>query len=176
MLKSFLPPKERRGIVLVDPPFEQRGDFDRLARGLKEAHRRWATGVYMLWYPIKDRAEAAAFAEAVRALALPRTLLAELAVATVQPGAKLSACGLVLVNPPWRLDAELKAMLPWLARTLALDGGGGHRLEWLAGEAAAGQTALPVTALPRSEEHTSELQSLMRISYVVYFLSHKTTY
>lgn len=133
-LKAFLPPKERRGLVLVDPPFEMPGDFERLVRGLKKAHRRWATGIFLLWYPIKDRAEASGFTQAVAALGLPRTLLVELAVSSVQPGAKLSASGLILVNPPWRLDEELAALLPWLTRRLAQGPGAAHRLDWLVGE------------------------------------------
>ncbi|MFN4088289.1 MAG: 23S rRNA (adenine(2030)-N(6))-methyltransferase RlmJ [Alphaproteobacteria bacterium] len=143
-LKAFLPPKERRGVVLVDPPFEKPDEFGRLLRGLAEAHRRWATGVYLLWYPVKDRTEADAFAAALRALALPRTLLVELAVAGVRPDEKLSACGLALINPPWRMDMEIGGLLPWLVRTLARGPGAGHRMEWLVGEPAAGQIADPL--------------------------------
>jgi len=140
-LKSFLPPKERRGLVLVDPPFERPGEFDRMLTGLKEAQRRWATGILMFWYPIKSREDADTFTEAARRLAIPQTLLVELAVAAVVPGEKLSACGLLIVNPPWRLDSELRRLLPWLQRVLARGPGAGHRLEWLVGERPSGQTA-----------------------------------
>jgi len=140
-LKSFLPPKERRGLVLVDPPFERPGEFDRMLTGLKKAHRRWATGILMFWYPIKSREDADAFTEAARRLAIPQTLLVELGVAAVVPGEKLSACGLLIVNPPWRLDAELRRLLPWLQRVLARGPGACHRLEWLVGERPSGQTA-----------------------------------
>lgn len=140
-LKSFLPPKERRGILLVDPPFERPGEFDRMLTGLKEAHRRWATGILVFWYPIKSRADADAFTEAARRLAIPQTLLVELGVATVVPGEKLSACGLLIVNPPWGLDTELRRLLPWLQRVLARGPGAAHRLEWLVGERPSGQTA-----------------------------------
>ncbi len=150
-LKAFLPPKERRGLVLVDPPFEAPGDFGRLVRGLAEAHRRWATGIYVLWYPIKDSAEANRFTEAVAALGLPRTLLVELAVSSVQPGAKLSASGLILVNPPWRLDEDLAEMLPWLSRRLAQGPGAAYRLEWLVGEKP-GRAANSATEMHRNGE------------------------
>ena len=140
-LKSFLPPKERRGLLLVDPPFERPGEFDGMLTGLKEAHRRWATGILMFWYPIKSREDADAFTEAARRLAIPQTLLVELGVAAVVPSEKLSACGLVIVNPPWRLDTDLRRLLPWLQRVLARGPGAGYRLEWLVGERSSGQTA-----------------------------------
>lgn len=140
-LKSFLPPRERRGLVLVDPPFERPGEYGRLVDGLRLAHRRWATGVYILWYAIKDEAEAAAFVRDVAALALPRTLLVELRIGSLPGDARMSGCGLVLVNPPWRLDEELRALLPWLQSTLARGPGAGHRVEWLVGERPSGQTA-----------------------------------
>ena len=69
-LNAYVPPKERRGLVLVDPPFEADNDFSRLASGLAAAHRKWATGIYALWYPIKGRSEADAFAKRLRRLAL----------------------------------------------------------------------------------------------------------
>src|SRR5258708_23962886 len=77
-LKAFLPPKERRGLVLIDPPFERRDEFERLARGLRHAHRRWASGQYLLWDPVKDRSPVAAFHEALKANGIARMLVAEL--------------------------------------------------------------------------------------------------
>ena len=77
-LAAYVPPKERRGLVLVDPPFEEDGDFAQLARGLSAAHRKWATGIYVLWYPIKGRTEPDALAKRLRRLAIPKILRAEL--------------------------------------------------------------------------------------------------
>jgi 23S rRNA (adenine2030-N6)-methyltransferase len=133
-LAAYVPPKERRGLVLVDPPFEQDGDFRRLSHGLAAAHRKWATGIYMLWYPIKDRSEPDALARRLRRLALPKLLRAELTVAAPSDPTRLNGCGLILVNPPWRLPDELAILLPALAKFLGRAGKGAFRLDWLAGE------------------------------------------
>lgn len=134
-LTAYLPPPERRGLVLVDPPFEDDGDFHRLSHGLALAHRKWATGVYALWYPIKDRGEPDALAKRLRRMGPAKILRAELNVAALSDPARLNGCGLILVNPPWTLENELSVLLPGLAGILGRDGKGGFRLDWLAGEA-----------------------------------------
>lgn len=134
-LTAYLPPPERRGLVLVDPPFEDDGDFHRLSHGLALAHRKWATGVYALWYPIKDRGEPDALAKRLRRMGPAKILRAELNVAALSDPARLNGCGLILVNPPWTLEDELSVLLPGLAGILGRDGKGGFRLDWLAGEA-----------------------------------------
>jgi 23S rRNA (adenine2030-N6)-methyltransferase len=133
---AYVPPKERRGLVLIDPPFEQEREFVQLARALAAAHRKWATGIYMLWYPIKGRTEPDALAKALRRLAIPKILRAELTVAPLADPTRLNGSGLILVNPPWTLENELAILLPALAAVLARAGQGGFRLDWLAGEAA----------------------------------------
>jgi len=133
-LGGHLPPKERRGIVLVDPPFEREGEFDRLVRGLATAHRRFPTGVYLLWYPLKDVDAVANVHARLAGLSIPRILCAELAVQAVDaPG--LGGSGLVLVNPPFTLEEELSTLLPALTAILARDEAAQHRLFWLRGEA-----------------------------------------
>lgn len=106
--KAFLPPKERRGLVLVDPPFEQRGDYDRLAQALADGHRRFATGVYVLWYPVKDAAEVKRFRRMIADLAIPKCLVIE-ATWRVVDGARLSGGGLVTVNAPYTLAPACRA-------------------------------------------------------------------
>jgi 23S rRNA (adenine2030-N6)-methyltransferase len=133
-LAAYVPPKERRGLVLVDPAFEQPDEFVRLADGLAAAHGKWATGTYLLWYPIKQGAERDAFARRLRGLAIAKILRAELTVAAPRDQERLHGTGLVVVNPPWKLERELAAMLPALAAVLGRDGSGGVRLDWLAGE------------------------------------------
>ena len=133
-LGAYVPPKERRGLVLVDPPFEQDSDFHRLSHGLATAHRKWATGIYALWYPIKDRGEPDALAKRLRRLGVPKILRAELTVADLRDPTRLNGCGLILVNPPWVLESELSALLPALAGLLGRDDKGGFALDWLAGE------------------------------------------
>ena len=134
-LGAYVPPKERRGLVLVDPPFERDDEFWQLSQGLSVAHRKWATGLYALWYPIKDRSGPDALAKAVRKLGIPKILRAELMADTMADASRLNGSGLILVNPPWRLEAELSALLPALSNILARAGKGSFRLDWLAGEA-----------------------------------------
>lgn len=136
-LSAYVPPKERRGLVLVDPPFEEDSDFRRLAQGLEAAHRKWPTGLYMLWYPIKSRGEPDALAKRLRRLGLPKTLRAELTVKPLGDPSRLNGSGLILVNPPWTLERELATLLPALAKILGQAGKGAFRLDWLAGEAPA---------------------------------------
>jgi 23S rRNA (adenine2030-N6)-methyltransferase len=133
-LKSFLPPKERRGLVLVDPPYEDRDELDRLVDGLLAAHRRFATGVYALWYPIKDEGETRRFLQRLAGTGLRRLLLAELRTRAVEAGRPLSGCGLVVLNPPWMLDEDLRRLLPALSDVMALGPGAGARVDWLVAE------------------------------------------
>ena len=130
-LGAYVPPKERRGLVLVDPPFEQDSDFFRLARGFAAAHRKWPTGIYVLWYPIKTRSEPDALAKSLRRLGTAKILRAELNVAPLSDPTRLNGCGLILVNPPWTLERELSVLLPALAGILGREGKGGFKLDWL---------------------------------------------
>jgi 23S rRNA (adenine2030-N6)-methyltransferase len=133
-LSAYVPPKERRGAVLIDPPFEEAGDFHRLSHELAGAYRKWATGIYMLWYPIKDRGEPDALAKRLRRLAPGKTLRAELTITALSDPSRLNGCGLILINPPWKLAGELAILMPVLANILGRDGKGASRLDWLAGE------------------------------------------
>jgi 23S rRNA (adenine2030-N6)-methyltransferase len=140
-LSAYVPPVERRGLVLIDPPFEQEGDFARLAASLELAHRKWAGGIYMLWYPIKGRPQPDALAKRIRRLGIPKIMRAELTVSPLSDPSRLNGCGLILLNPPWTLERELGALLPVLASLLGRGGKGAGtnpwRLDWLAGEAIA---------------------------------------
>lgn len=131
-LNAYLPPPERRGLVLIDPPFEAADEPERLGQALSAAHRKWPTGTYMVWYPIKDERETAAFARRLARLAIPRILRVELALPS-RGDDRLRGTGLVVVNPPWTLPDELGVLLPALAQVL---GGApaATRLDWLAGE------------------------------------------
>lgn len=133
-LSAYVPPPARRGLVLVDPPFEQEADFHRLSHGLSLAHRKWATGIYALWYPIKGRSEPDALAKRLRRLGIGKILRAELLVAPPSDPTRLNGSGLILVNPPWPLHGELSTLLPTLAAVLGRQGQGGYELDWLAGE------------------------------------------
>jgi 23S rRNA (adenine2030-N6)-methyltransferase len=110
-LKALLPPAERRGLVLVDPPFESADEFEVLKRALHHGLRRFATGCYAVWYPIKDEAAVADFVAAFAAL---KSLRLELSVPPAAKG-KLAACGLLVINPPWKFEEAMREALPWVA-------------------------------------------------------------
>ncbi len=130
-LGAHVPPKERRGLVLVDPPFEREGEFDRIVDGLARAHRRWPGGIYCLWHPIKAGSPVTAFHDKLRALGISRILCAELNVFDTAQTNALAGSGLVIVNPPFVLYRELETMLPALLACLSRSPAAGHRLFWI---------------------------------------------
>ncbi|MGE0751903.1 MAG: 23S rRNA (adenine(2030)-N(6))-methyltransferase RlmJ [Variibacter sp.] len=132
-LSAYLPPKERRGVVLIDPPFEERNEFPRLAAALGSAHRKWPSGIYLAWYPLKDAKAVNAFAKRMSGAGIPGVLRAEVALASRPAADRLGGTGLLLINPPWRLDDELRVLLPALAKVFA-PAQGVARIDWLAGE------------------------------------------
>jgi 23S rRNA (adenine2030-N6)-methyltransferase len=133
-LGGHLPPKEKRGMVLVDPPFEQPDEFDRLVEGLAKAHKRWSGGTYCLWYPVKNQRNSDGFASRIQELGIAKTLRAELYIQRPDHDDGLNGCGLIIVNPPYTLEEELRLILPWLAGLLSQGKGAGSCLEWLTGE------------------------------------------
>jgi 23S rRNA (adenine2030-N6)-methyltransferase len=130
-LGAHLPPKEKRGLVLVDPPFEKEGEFGRLVDGLAKAHRRWPGGTYALWYPIKDHRAVEDFRRALKQAALPKML--DVVFEIRQPSAepRLDGTGMIVVNPPYVLEAELKTLMPALHSVLAEDKAALHKAIWL---------------------------------------------
>src|ERR1700731_3091792 len=133
-LPAFVPPNERRGLILIDPPFEQKDEFERLAEGFAHAFPKWPTGSYLLWYPVKSRRATDTLARqvaAATAAARPagKVLRLEFSVAPQAAGERLASCGLLIVNPPWTLLGELKAILPELEKPLGQGGAGRFRLE-----------------------------------------------
>ncbi|WP_058320209.1 23S rRNA (adenine(2030)-N(6))-methyltransferase RlmJ [Sinorhizobium sp. GL28] len=133
-LGAHLPPKEKRGLILVDPPFEKEGEYERLADGLARAYRRFAGGIYCLWYPLKQGAPIKAFHEALKALDIPKMLCAELSVRSDRETTGLSGSGLIIVNPPFTLKGELDLLLPFLKARLGQDRFASARCFWLRGE------------------------------------------
>jgi 23S rRNA (adenine2030-N6)-methyltransferase len=133
-LSAYVPPRERRGLVLVDPAYEQADEFSRLAAGLAAAHRKWPTGIYLAWYPIKERAATEAFGRRLARLGIAKMLRGELSLAVPESAGPLSACGVIVVNPPWTLPDELEVLLASLSRLLSPTGDGACRVDWLRGE------------------------------------------
>ena len=124
-LTAYVPPNERRGVVLIDPPFEDRAEFERLAEKFAAAFAKWPTGIYLLWYPVKDLKGAREFsAKVARTVAArsptpsrdTRCLQVELSIGRAAAG--LQTAGLLIVNPPWTLSGELKVILPALTAAL----------------------------------------------------------
>ena len=129
---AYVPPKERRGLVLVDPPFEDRADFTRLAEALAVAHRKWSTGSFVLWYPIKTREAPDALARRLGRLGIAKILRSELIVGPPAEDAGLGGSGLIVVNPPFTLEQDLRALLPALGAILARKPHpAGQRIDWL---------------------------------------------
>jgi 23S rRNA (adenine2030-N6)-methyltransferase len=133
-LRALLPPCERRGLVLVDPPYEAQDEYTRVTTALKQGFSRFPSGVYALWYPLTQRARIEEFLAGVLALQPPPTLLAELSVAPDTSDRKLKGCGLVIINPPWRFEAQAREILGFLAPVLAQEPGADVRVSWLVSE------------------------------------------
>ena len=131
--RAALPPPERRALVLLDPPFESPDEFGAILRALREGLQRFPSGVYAVWYPVTERARVTAFQTALRALRPPPTLTVELAV-TADPQVRMKGCGLLIINPPWRVADELQPVLPALAQRLGVDSGAAARCAWLVPE------------------------------------------
>lgn len=135
-LAAFVPPKERRGLVLVDPPFEREDEFERLAGGFAGAFAKWPTGCYLLWYPAKRRRATDDLARRVGAVAggeADKCLRLEFSVAPQTADGPLTSAGLLIVNPPWTLRAELRSILPELEKPLGQGGAARFKLEAIAG-------------------------------------------
>lgn len=133
-LPAFVPPNERRGLVLIDPPFEAKDEFERLEQGFGAAFAKWPTGIYMLWYPAKSRRATDQLARQVAHMAAStkpagKCLRLEFSVAPQAHGTPLASSGLLIVNAPWTLQAELKTILPELEKPLGQGGAARFRLE-----------------------------------------------
>jgi 23S rRNA (adenine2030-N6)-methyltransferase len=132
-LPAFVPPQERRGVVLVDPPFEARDEFTRVAEGFAAAFGKWPTGTYVLWYPAKERRACDGLAQAVVRTVSARTtadkvLRVEFSIAPQASDGRLVSSGLLVVNPPWTLAGQLRLILPELEKPLGLGGAARFRV------------------------------------------------
>jgi len=133
-LRAMLPPREKRALVLIDPPFESATEFADILGGLREALRRFPTGVYAVWYPVTERARSDWFQQDALALGLPPTLVVELQIAGDAADIRMKGCGLMVLNPPWQIEAEIRAVLPLLVECLRMDADGAARVRWLVPE------------------------------------------
>ncbi|MGH8021677.1 MAG: 23S rRNA (adenine(2030)-N(6))-methyltransferase RlmJ [Opitutaceae bacterium] len=133
-IRAFLPPPERRALILIDPPYEDANEVSRLHAGLEAGLRRLPAGTFAIWFPIKDRSASEAFKAVLQTLPLPPTLSAELTVRPDKTAGRLNGSGLLIVNPPWQIERELEAVLSALLPLLATEPGARAGLEWLVEE------------------------------------------
>lgn len=130
-IKAQLPFAERRGLVLIDPPYEAVDETTRVAKQLREAVKRFATGIFIIWYPVTSEEFASRFVAEIKALAIPNMIQAELRVKLPHVQTGLAGSGLLIVNPPFVLEKQLQMLLPALAARLGVSGRGRSQTNWL---------------------------------------------
>lgn len=130
-LKTLLPPPERRGMVLIDPAYESRDEWQHLLAGIQEAHRRWPTGIIAIWYPVQDRYTADELLRKIKRLGIPKTLMVELSVLQQEEVMRMTGSGMIIINPPWKLESQMGDLLSWLWEMLSVKQQGGYRVSWL---------------------------------------------
>ncbi|HEM7758510.1 23S rRNA (adenine(2030)-N(6))-methyltransferase RlmJ [Acinetobacter baumannii] len=135
-LLAVIPPKEKRGLVMIDPPYElERKDFPQLVELLQSAYKKWPTGVFAVWYPIKDRAMIERFEKKMFKTGIRRQLICEICVWPDDTPVGLNGCGLLVINPPWQFSEQADQALQWLFPHLRMQETGGHAaVRWLVGE------------------------------------------
>jgi len=133
-LKALLPPPAKRGMVLIDPPFEQTDEFSQVVAALEQGLRRWRNGSYVVWYPIKDPLVIGEFQQRVKALAPPKAYAVDVQIRAAEDASKLNGCGMLFINPPYGLLAEVEAMMPFLTALLAQDAGASWQGQWVVAE------------------------------------------
>jgi len=125
---ALLPPKERRGLVLIDPSYELSNDYREVVETLKKMHKRFATGIYALWYPVVERQRIRRLERALQDSGIADMVLFELGIAADSKGHGMTASGMIVINPPWTLASEMRLVLPWLAEALGVAGQGSQRI------------------------------------------------
>ncbi|MEK5768293.1 23S rRNA (adenine(2030)-N(6))-methyltransferase RlmJ [Acinetobacter schindleri] len=135
-LLAVIPPKEKRGLVMIDPPYElERKDFPQLVALIAAAYKKWPTGVFAVWYPIKDRAMIERFEKKMFKTGIRRQLICEICVWPDDTPVGLNGCGLLVINPPWKFSEDADEALQWLFPHLRMQETGGHAaVRWLVGE------------------------------------------
>lgn len=129
-LKAFLPPKEKRGFILIDPPYENTDEFTRIAHSLPAALKRFSNGIYAIWYPIKDKYQLERFYRSLRTQLQQEILVAELTIFPDLPN-HLNGSGLAIINPPFQLENTLKSTFSWIWKSLTINDQGGFRVHYL---------------------------------------------
>lgn len=133
-LKAKLPPPSRRGFSLIDPPYELKSDYQAVVQGIAEGHKRFATGVYALWYPVVLRQHVKRMFKDLEATGIRNILQIELAVRPDSDQRGMTGSGMLVINPPWKLEKQMTELLPWLHKVLVPAGTGHVLVKWLVPE------------------------------------------
>ncbi len=133
-LKAALPPKERRGVVLIDPPYELKEDYELVVRAIREGYKRFATGCYAIWYPVVMRQHVRKMVRGLEESGIRKILQIELAVRPDSDQRGMTASGMIVINPPWQLEKQMKKILPYLTKTLVPEGTGSFKVSWITPE------------------------------------------
>ncbi|HEK0998120.1 TPA: 23S rRNA (adenine(2030)-N(6))-methyltransferase RlmJ [Proteus mirabilis] len=133
-LKSKLSPASRRGFALIDPPYELKQDYSAVVKGIVEGYKRFATGTYAIWYPVVHRQQIKRMLKELEATGIRKILQIELAVKPDSDQLGMTASGMIVINPPWKLASQMASILPWLHKTLVPEGTGHTLVEWVVPE------------------------------------------
>jgi len=131
---GLLPPLEHRGLILIDPSYELKNEYQAVVDALVAMHKRFATGCYLLWYPVVARKRNNYMERALQKSGIPNIQLYELGIRPDSDEFGMTACGMIIINPPWTLLGEMQQILPWLAEKLGENQQGHYRIELLVGE------------------------------------------
>lgn len=132
-LKASLPPQERRGLVLIDPPYELAKEYRDVVQAIHQSYKRWATGIYAIWYPVVNRCDIDDMIDALQGLEIRKILQIELGVAADNNQHGMTASGMIVINPPWKLESQMQAILPFLQQSIA-PATGHHTINWIVPE------------------------------------------
>ncbi|MDH3001232.1 rRNA methyltransferase [Chelonobacter oris] len=133
-LKSALPPKERRGLVLIDPSYELKEDYDLVVKAVEEGYKRFATGTYAIWYPVVLRQHVKRIIRGLEQTGIRKILQIELAVRPDSDQRGMTASGMIVINPPWTLEGQMESLLPYLAQVLVPDNTASWKVTWITPE------------------------------------------
>ncbi|EKF9288230.1 23S rRNA (adenine(2030)-N(6))-methyltransferase RlmJ [Vibrio cholerae] len=132
-LKASLPPQERRGLVLIDPPYELAKEYRDVVQAIAQSYKRWATGIYAIWYPVVNRCDIDDMVEGLQGLEIRKILQVELGVAPDTNERGMTASGMIVINPPWTLESQMQTILPFLKQAIA-PATGHYKVEWVVPE------------------------------------------
>lgn len=133
-LKAKLPPTSRRGLILMDPSYELKSDYEAVVKSIVEGYKRFATGTYAIWYPVVLRQQVKRMVSQLEATGIRKILQIELAVRPDSDQRGMTASGMIVINPPWKLEAQMKKVMPWLHQSLVPEGTGHTLVEWIVPE------------------------------------------